>query len=67
MKNVKLSVSNNKLTIEIDLSQDFGLSGSGKSTVIASSEGNQPVPDADGIKIGLNVYKPNKRRNRREA
>ena len=47
-----------KLVIEVDLSQTHGTSGSGKSTIIASSQGNQQVPDTDGVKIGLNVYKP---------
>lgn len=60
MKNVNMSVKDNKLLIEVDLSQNFGLSGSGKSIVIASTEGNKSVPGTDDIKIGLNVYKPNK-------
>lgn len=58
MKNVEMNVdSNNILTIKVDLNQRFGLSGSGKNTIIASTEGNQPVPDQDcDVKIGLNVY-----------
>lgn len=60
MKNVKMSVTGNKLLIEVDLSQSFGPSSSGKSITVASTEGNKPVPDAEEIKIGLNVYKPNK-------
>ena len=60
MKNVTLSVDGSKLTIEVDLSQNFGLSSSGKSIVIATSEGNKSVPGTEDIKIGLNVYKPNK-------
>lgn len=60
MKNVKMSVDGNKLTIEVDLSQNFGLSSSGKSIVIASTEGNKAVLGTEDIKIGLNVYKPNK-------
>lgn len=59
MKNVKLTIDGDKLLVEVDLSQDFGLSGSGKSIVIASTEGNKPVGKG-GIKIGLNVYRPNK-------
>lgn len=47
----------NKLVIEVDLSQDFGKSNSGKSTVIASTEGNQDVPGLPGGKIGINIYK----------
>jgi hypothetical protein len=60
MKNVKLSVEGTKLMIEVDLSQDFGKSASGKSLVIASTEGNKSVPGTDEIKIGLNIYRPNK-------
>lgn len=60
MKNVSLSVEGNKLLIEIDLSLNFGSSSSGKSICIASSEGNKSVPGTEDIKIGLNVYRPNK-------
>jgi hypothetical protein len=59
MKNVKLTVNGDKLLIEVDLTKEFGPSSSGKSIVIASTEGNQPV-GKDNIKIGLNVYKPNR-------
>jgi hypothetical protein len=59
MKNVSFTVKGDKLHIEVDLSQDFGPSGSGKSIIVASTEGNQPI-GKDDIKIGLNVYKPNK-------
>jgi len=57
VKNVKMSVKNNKLTIEVDLTQEFGKSASGKSIIIGSTEGNVDVDGADGVKIGLNVYK----------
>jgi len=39
------------------LSKDFGPSASGKTIIIASSEGNQSLPEHEEIKIGLNVYK----------
>jgi hypothetical protein len=58
MKNIKLKVEGDKLVIEVDLKQNFGLSGSGKSIIIASSEGNQSVPDKPEVKIGLNIYRP---------
>jgi len=45
------------LTIEVDLSKDFGPSASGKTTIIASSEGNQAIPDGNGAVLGLNIYK----------
>lgn len=57
MKNVKLDLNGNILTITVDISKEFGLSSSGKTIIIASSEGNQSIPDRDDIKIGLNVYR----------
>lgn len=57
MKNIEMKVKGNKLTIEIDLSKEFGQSSSGKSTIVASSGGNVSVPDHEDIKIGINVYK----------
>lgn len=60
MKNVKMSVTDSKLLIEVDLSQNFGPSSSAKSIVIASTEGNKSIPGTEDIKIGLNIYKPNK-------
>jgi hypothetical protein len=58
MKNVELSVEGNKLIITVDLEREFGLSSSGKSITIASTEGNVALPGHEEIKIGLNVYKP---------
>lgn len=51
-----MTVVDDKLTITIDLSQRFGKSSSGKSTIIATSEGNQSISGREDIKIGLNVY-----------
>lgn len=58
MKNVTLHVEGSKLTIVVDLHQEFGLSSSGKSITVASTEGNVSVPGNEEIKIGLNIYKP---------
>jgi hypothetical protein len=55
MKNIEMTVEGKILTIKIDLSKDFGRSTSGKSIIIATSEGNQAV--APGIMAGINVYK----------
>ena len=44
MKNVEMSVEGNTLTIKVDLSKEFGPSTSGKTIIIASSEGNQSIP-----------------------
>ncbi|MHB8282682.1 MAG: hypothetical protein ACYDDE_07755 [bacterium] len=56
MKNIEMNVSGNVLTIKVDLSKTFGKSGSGKSTIIASTEGNVSVSGKEEVKIGLNVY-----------
>lgn len=58
LKNVQLKVEGNKLIIVVDLDQEFGLSSSGKSITVASTEGNISVPEREEIKIGLNIYKP---------
>lgn len=55
MNNVKTTVNGKILTIEVDLSKDFGPSASGKTTQIASTLGNKPL--GDGISFGLNVYR----------
>lgn len=51
-----LSADGKTLSIQVDLSQEGKPSASGKSMVIATTGGNIPV--ADGIKMGLNIYKP---------
>jgi hypothetical protein len=56
MKNVEMEVDGNILTIKVDLSKEFGPSSSGKTIIIASSEGNQTIPDREE-KVGINVYK----------
>ena len=57
MTNAQLAVQGDILTITVDLSQTHGISKSGKSTIIATSGGNKPVPGFDA-KIGLNIYQP---------
>ena len=58
MKNVRTSIKDNVLTIEVDLAVDFGRSKSGKSIIIASTEGNKALEeDTTGAVIGLNIYR----------
>lgn len=57
MKNIKMENKANKLIVEINLGENFGRSKSGKSIIIASTEGNQSVPGTENIKIGVNCYK----------
>jgi ABC-type polar amino acid transport system ATPase subunit len=56
MKNVDMQIKDGKLVITVDLSKQFGPSTSGKSIIIASTEGNASIPGREEIKIGLNVY-----------
>ena len=56
MKNVQMAVEGNILTIKVDLTKEFGPSSSGKTIIIASTEGNIAVPDREE-KVGLNVYR----------
>ena len=56
MKNVEMKIEGNILTIKVDLSKEYGPSSSGKTTIVATTEGNITVPERDE-KVGLNVYK----------
>lgn len=55
MKNVDLKVDGNILTITVDLSKDFGKSASGKTNIVATTEG--AVALADGTQVGVNIYR----------
>jgi hypothetical protein len=56
MKNVEMTVEGTLLTIKVDLSKEFGPSSSGKTIIIASTEGNVTIPNREE-KVGLNVYR----------
>jgi len=59
-KNIKATVKGSTLTIVVDLDADFGPSSSGKTILIASSEGNQTVAKnskGQEVKLGLNLYR----------
>jgi hypothetical protein len=56
MKNVEMSVTGDILTITVDLTKEFGPSSSGKTIIIASTEGSVTIPDREE-KVGLNVYR----------
>ena len=48
---------NNIQTADGDLTKDFGPSSSGKTILIASTEGNVAVDGHEEAKVGLNVYR----------
>lgn len=53
-KNVEIQMSGDKLTITVDVSKRMGPSKSGKTTVVATTEGNITLPC--GVTLGLNAY-----------
>ena len=58
-KGVEYAIDENGiLTIKIDTKVDFGLSSTGKSTIIASSSGNKQIDlGTETAFLGLNLYK----------
>ena len=56
MKNVEMTFDGTMLTIKVDLSKEFGPSSSGKTIIIASTEGNVTIANREE-KVGLNVYR----------
>ena len=45
MKNVEMNLEGDILTIKVDVSKEFGPSSSGKTIIIATTEGNVSIPD----------------------
>ena len=61
MENVTIKTDKKKLTIEVDITKEIGLSKSGKSMNIATTNGNHKImTDVGEVTVGLNVYKPAK-------
>lgn len=58
MQNIHFEIDGETLILNIDLSTILGPSKSGKTLLIATTSGNAPV-GTEGIKLGLNLYKPN--------
>jgi hypothetical protein len=56
MLNVKHEVKGNTLTITVDLSKEHGPSSSGKTIIVASTQGNAQT-GKPGVQFGLNVFK----------
>jgi len=60
VNNMTLNVTGNILTITVDLSAPTTPSSSGKTDIIASSQGNVDLPGNPGVKLGLNIYRTKK-------
>ena len=56
MRNIKTKINDNILLLEIDLTKEQYESG--KTTIVATSEGDHPIEfNGDIIRIGVVVYK----------
>jgi S-adenosylmethionine hydrolase len=57
-QNIKAEIKGSVLTLTVDMSKTFGPSKSGKTTIIASSQGNVPIQGSNPqAHIGLNIYR----------
>ena len=57
MQNIKVSTKGSILTIEIDASVNLGASKSGKTQLVASTQGNQKLSvGGKEVYLGLNAY-----------
>lgn len=56
MRNIEMVLEGDKLILTVDLSKRLGPSRSGKTILIASTEGNASVPGREEVKVGLNIY-----------
>jgi hypothetical protein len=54
-ENVNVTIDGDTLTITVDLKHRGGLSASGKTLRVASTNGNKPLPGTDVI-LGINAY-----------
>lgn len=56
--NIDAEIVGDKLVMTVDLTQELGLSSSGKTTLVASSRGNKIVEfNGENIYVGINLYK----------
>jgi hypothetical protein len=57
VKNVDITVNGQLLVVTIDLTEEFGGSNSGKSIIVASTEGPTRIPGRPE-RLNLSVYRP---------
>lgn len=58
MANVNVTVEGSTIVIRIDATKTFGPSKSGKTTIVASTNGNQPIQTPAGVVyLGVNAYR----------
>jgi len=54
-QNIEYAMEGNTLVMRVDLSTEIGPSASGKTVLIASTQGNKEI--ANGIRVGINIYR----------
>jgi hypothetical protein len=58
VENIKIETKGNQLIITIDASQDLGMSKSGKTRLVASTQGNQKINiGGTDLFLGINAYR----------
>ena len=57
MQNIDVKVTGTKPVPEIDMSKTLGPSKSGKTVLIATTNGNIPVPGSEDVRFGVTIYK----------
>ena len=63
MKNVAVKVEGSVMTITVDLTKRYGLSSTGKTTIVASTEGAVKLDgEHDGIGYSFTVWSKEPRR-----
>ena len=56
--NVKMEIKGNIMTISIDLSEEHGMSSSGKTKVVATTSGSRAISTPAGnMLVGININK----------
>jgi len=60
MQNIEVEIKGDIAILKVNLKQTHGISRSGKSIIIASTEGNVKVEGTEDVMFGLNVYRANK-------
>ena len=56
MKNIDVDVEDGIMTIVIDLKKRFGHSSSGKTKIVASSQGPSRIKDHPSLSLNMQVY-----------
>lgn len=54
-RGVRVAIEGDEVVVRFNATGDFGLSASGKTRIVASTQGNVALPN--GVTLGLNAYR----------